>query len=99
MQADTKLAPIFLSPIGRDKNVKKTGKKYGTEFEITYTENDTGVYIGNIIDTSDNKAVPNGVGRWMPNEGKNLYGLWKEGVFIRPLRDSGTPVIANYDKF
>jgi hypothetical protein len=37
----------FLIPIGFE-NVKNTGKKYGTEFEITYTDNNTGVYIGNI---------------------------------------------------
>ena len=93
MEAGPEPVPFFLSPIGFE-NVIQTGKKYGMEFEITYTDNNTGVYIGNIKCTSSNKTVPNGVGRWMPNEGKHLYGLWKEGVFIRPLRDSGIPVIA-----
>ena len=53
-----------------------------------------GIYTGNIKHTRDSMAVPDGVGRWMSNKGKHLYGLWKEGVFTRFLRDSGTPVIA-----
>ena len=88
-------SPNFtLSPIGFE-NVEKTGNNYGMEYKITYTdENKTGIYTGNIKHTRDSMAVPDGVGRWMPNEGKHLYGLWKEGVFTRFLRDSGTPVIA-----
>ena len=82
-------SPTEISPIGLE-NFIKTGNNYGMEYKIT---TNTGIYIGNIKTTRDSKAVPNGVGRWMPNEGKHLYGLWKEGVFIRFLRDSGTPII------
>ena len=86
----TEIPNFTLGPVGFE-NVVQTGNNYGMEYEIT---TNTGVYTGNIKLTQDSKAVPGGVGRWMPNEGKHLYGLWKEGVFIRPLIDSGTPVIA-----
>ena len=93
--SSTEIPNFTLSPIGFE-NVENTGNNYGTEYKITtYTEeNNTGVYTGNIKHTRDSMAVPDGVGRWMPNEGKHLYGLWKEGVFTRFLRDSGRPIIA-----
>ena len=92
--SSTEIPKIRLSPIGFE-NVENTGNNYGMEYKITYTEeNKTGVYTGNIKYTRDSMAVPDGVGRWMSNKGKHLYGLWKEGVFTRFLRDSGTPVIA-----
>ena len=87
-------SPIKISPIGFE-NVIKTGNDYEMEYIIIIKN--TGTYTGNIKITQDSKAVPNGVGRWVPNEGDHLYGLWKEGVFIRFLRDSGTPVIAKND--
>ena len=59
-------SPIKISPIGFE-NVIKTGNDYEMEYIIIIKN--TGTYTGNIKITQDSKAVPNGVGRWVPNEG------------------------------
>jgi hypothetical protein len=87
----TAIPNFTLDPV-EFENVETYTGNYGiTRFKIT---TNTGVYTGNIELTLDSKAVPHGLGRWVPKENNHLYGLWEKGVFICPPTNYGTPVIA-----